>query len=64
MYYIYERIKNDRANLRKQAMAEGMDLVLAKFSENPGLSPEELKKAVMDDLQDGGRRNGDRATNR
>ena len=60
MYYIYERIKNDRANLRKQ----GMELVLAKFSENPGLSPEELKKAVMDDLQDGGRRNGDRATNR
>ena len=65
-FYAYEKIKNERARrreqqeeLRRQSIAEGMDLVLAKFSENPDLSPEELKKAVMDDLKSNGRKNGD-----
>ncbi len=56
-FYAYEKIKNDRANLRRQGRTEGVDLVLAKFSENPNLSPEELKKAVMDDLKNNGREN-------
>ena len=58
-FYAYEKIKNDRANLRRQ----GADLALAKFSENPDLSPEELKKVVMDALQNDGRKNGDRSAN-
>ena len=60
-FYAYEKIKNDRANLRRRGRAEGVDMVLAKLSENPGLSPEELKKAVMDDLKNNRRKNGDRA---
>ena len=65
-FYAYEKIKNERARrreqqeeVRRQSRAEGVDLVIAKFSENPNLSPEELKKAVMDDLQNNGRKNGD-----
>lgn len=60
-FYAYEKIKNDRANLRRRGRAEGVDMVLAKLSENPGLSPEELKNAVMDDLKNDGRKNGDRS---
>ena len=69
-FYAYEKIKNERARRREQqeelrrqsraeGMAEGMDLVIAKFSENPDLSPEELKKVVIDDLKNNGRKNGD-----
>ena len=62
-FYAYEKIKNDRAKLRRQSRAEGVDLVIAKLSENPSLTPEELKKAVMDDLQNDGRKNGNRSAN-
>ena len=32
-------------------IVEGIDLTVAKLKENPDLSPEELKKAVMADLK-------------
>ena len=57
-FYAYEKIKNEREKLRKQ----GADSVLTKLAENPRLS-DELKKALIADLQDNGHRNGDRVAN-
>ena len=48
VFYAYEKIKNERAKFRRQ----GADLALAKFLENPDLSPEELRKVVMADLEE------------
>ena len=63
-FYAYEKIKNDRANLRRQGEARGVaktiDAVRAKFKDDPDLSPEELLEALMADLQDDGRNNGER----
>ena len=66
-FYAYEKIKNERANLRRQSRAEGraegvaetIDAMRAKFKENPDVSPEELLEALMADLQNNGRKNGD-----
>ena len=52
MYYIYEKIKNEREKLRKQ----GVDSVLTRLAENPRLS-DELKKALIADLENNGRNN-------
>ena len=57
-FYAYEKIKNEREKLRKQ----GADSVLTRLAENPRLS-DELKKALIADLQDNGHRNGDRVAN-
>lgn len=52
VYYIYEKIKNEREKLRKQ----GVDSVLTRLAENPRLS-DELKKALIADLENNGRNN-------
>ena len=57
-FYAYEKIKNDRAKLRK----EGADSVLARLAKNPRLS-DELKKALIADLQNDGQNNGDKSAN-
>ena len=61
-FYAYEKIKNDRANLRKQGRVEGVaetiDAVRARFKEDPDLSPEELLEAIIADLQNNSRNNG------
>ena len=54
MYYIYEKIKNEREKLRRQ----GADAVLTRLAENPRLS-DEMKKALIADLKNDGRKNGD-----
>ena len=66
-FYAYEKIKNDRANLRRQGLVEGIaqgrsegvaetiEAMRAKLKEDPDLSLEEL----LDDLQNNGHRNGD-----
>ena len=67
VYYIYEKIKNDRANLRRQGRVEGVaetiDAMRAKLKEDPDLSLEELLEALMADLQNDGQNNGDRSAN-
>ena len=74
-FYAYEKIKNDRANLRRQGLVEGIaqgrsegvaetiEAMRAKFKEDPDLSLEELLDAMMADLQNNGHRNGDKSTN-
>ncbi|MXX53838.1 MAG: hypothetical protein F4Z35_07935 [Dehalococcoidia bacterium] len=52
-FYAYEKIKNEREKLRKQ----GADSVLTRLAENPRLS-DEMKKALIADLQNNGRNNG------
>ncbi len=63
-FYAYEKIKDDRANLRRQGRAEGvaetLDAMRAKFKEDPDLSPEGLLEVLMADLQNNGRSNCDR----
>ena len=66
-FYAYEKIKNDRANLRRQGRVEGVaetiDAMRAKIKEDPDLSLEELLDAMMADLQNDGHRNGDKSAN-
>ena len=74
-FYAYEKIKNDRANLRRQGRDEGIaqgrvegvaetiDAMRAKLKEDPDLSLEELLEALMADLQNDGQNNGDRSAN-
>ena len=66
-FYAYEKIKNDRANLRRQGEAVGVakaiDAIRAKIKEDPDISSEELVEALMDDLQNNGRKNGDKSAN-
>ena len=59
-FYVYEKIKNDRARQREQRerlqrkriISAAVDLTLAKSTANPDMSRGELKKAVIADVEE------------